>query len=69
MTVVEAVKKSKSYVNELFGPEGISDLGLEEVEYDDSSNSWLVTLGFNRPWVDQLEKKISEMSMPLLPSG
>ena len=48
--VSEAVEAAKKCVNELFGTEGVSDIGLEELEYDESSREWLVTIGFSRPW-------------------
>jgi hypothetical protein len=28
----------------------MTDLGLEEVQFDEQSGNWLVTLGFSRPW-------------------
>jgi hypothetical protein len=50
MDVREAVALAKKYVAEVFAEESISDLGLEEVEFDDSSATWLVTIGFWRQW-------------------
>lgn len=50
ISVKEAVKLAFDYVQELFQGEQLTDLGLEEVEYDDASPSWLVTVGFSRPW-------------------
>ena len=50
MNVKEAVKLAVGYVQELFVSEQLTDLGLEEVEYDDAANAWLVTVGFSRPW-------------------
>ena len=49
MDVKEAVQAAKNYVIELFGEEGISDVGLEEVDFDQSDN-WVVTIGFSRSW-------------------
>jgi len=49
MDVKEAVKTAKSYVGDLFSDETPVDLGLEEVEYDDSANVWNITVGFSRP--------------------
>ena len=49
MDVKEAVQVAKNYVIELFGEEGISEVGLEEVDLD-QSNNWIVTIGFSRPW-------------------
>jgi hypothetical protein len=50
MDVKQAVAKAKDYVQELFGDEQISNVGLEEVEFDDSAKTWKITIGFNRPW-------------------
>ena len=50
MDVKEAVKRAKTYVAELFSEEGLTNLGLEEIEYDDQAGTWDVTLGFSRPW-------------------
>jgi len=50
MDVKEAVNMAKEYVKDLFASEGIFDIGLEEVEYDESVKCWNVTIGFSRPW-------------------
>ncbi|MFH1118072.1 MAG: hypothetical protein V1792_29475 [Pseudomonadota bacterium] len=50
MEVKEAVTRAKQYVADLFASEDISNVGLEEVEFDDGSNMWTVTIGFSRPW-------------------
>ncbi|MYD64700.1 MAG: hypothetical protein F4X26_01680 [Chloroflexi bacterium] len=50
MDVKEAVAVAKDYVGDLYAGEEIADLGLEEVEFDDVSNEWSVTIGFLRPW-------------------
>ena len=50
MDVKEAVKAAKVYVSNLFSEEGVENLGLEEVEYDDLGGDWVVTVGFSRPW-------------------
>lgn len=54
MDVKEAVRLAKAHVTDLFGPEGITNLGLEEVEYDDTREQWRITLGFSRPWNQRL---------------
>jgi hypothetical protein len=48
MNVREAVALAKKYAGEVFADEAISELGLEEVEFDESSQTWLVTIGFSR---------------------
>lgn len=50
MDVREAVAAAKKYVQEIFSEENISNLGLEEVEFDEPARIWSVTLGFSRPW-------------------
>jgi hypothetical protein len=50
MDVKEAVALAKKYVGEVFAGEPISDVGLEEVEFDDVAGIWAVTIGFSRPW-------------------
>lgn len=50
MDVKMAVAMAKKEVSDLFEEEGIRNLGLEEVEFDDKSGAWRVTLGFSRPW-------------------
>lgn len=49
MDVKKVVRVAKDYVDELFGDEMIVDVGLEEVDLDESDN-WVVTIGFSRPW-------------------
>ncbi len=50
MEVKEAVGLAKQYVRELFADERITNLGLEEVAFEDKSKSWSITIGFSRPW-------------------
>lgn len=50
MDVKEAVQRAKRHIDELFADEGIENLGLEEVVFDDVRNVWKVTIGFSRPW-------------------
>lgn len=50
MDVKQAVSTAKAYVGDLFADEGVLNLGLEEVQRDDTQGEWLVTLGFSRPW-------------------
>ncbi len=50
MDVREAAQVAKEYLIDLFDGEGISHVGLEEVEFDDTSNEWKITIGFSRPW-------------------
>lgn len=48
--VKQAVDLAKRYVADLFAQEGVTNLGLEEVVYDETHDRWRITLGFSRPW-------------------
>ncbi len=50
MDVKEASRRAKEYVADLFDNEGLSNLGLEEIEFDELSSHWKITIGFSRPW-------------------
>lgn len=50
LSVKEVVNKAISHANELFGHEGITNLGLEEIDYDSENRVWIITVGFSRPW-------------------
>jgi hypothetical protein len=50
MEVREAVKSAKDWVLDVMKEEQPVNLGLEEVEFDDKSRVWKITLGFSRPW-------------------
>ena len=50
MDVKEAAKLAKEYVADLFAEEGIGNVGLEEIELGADCGSWVVTVGFSRPW-------------------
>jgi hypothetical protein len=46
MEVKEAVALAKQYVYDVFSGETISNIGLEELEFDDDKDIWSITLGF-----------------------
>ncbi len=48
--VKAAVAIAREYVHDLFNGEEITNVGLEEVEYDEVSRNWDITIGFSRPW-------------------
>ena len=50
MKVKEVVKSAIEHVNDLFNEENISNVGLEEVEFNSEIGEWKVTVGFSRPW-------------------
>lgn len=48
MELKEAVARAKAYVADLFADEPIMNIALEEVERDDVSGAWRITIGFGR---------------------
>ena len=50
MDVKEAVQEAKKHIAEIFADESIVDVGLEEVDFDESDEVWLITIGFTRIW-------------------
>jgi hypothetical protein len=60
----EAVSLAKRFVRELFAEENITEIGLEELDYDPDPQTWMVTVGFRRPWARHPETMNS-----LFPSG
>ncbi len=50
MDVKEAAQAAREYLADLFEEEDISEVGLEEVTFNDSRGEWLITIGFARPW-------------------
>lgn len=64
MEVNEAVKAAKEYIRHVFEAETLSNVGLEEVEFDDTRDQWVVTIGFSRLWDQPPEfmKKINAES-------
>jgi len=50
LSVKEVVSRAISHIGELFARDSISNVGLEEVDYDSENRIWVVTVGFSRPW-------------------
>jgi hypothetical protein len=50
MNVKEAVGTAKRFIQDIFADKDITDIGLEEVEFDEQGGEWRVTIGFSRPW-------------------
>lgn len=50
MEIKTVVRRAKDHIGELFTEEGARNIGLEEVEFDETSNTWRVTVGFSRSW-------------------
>ncbi len=50
MDVKQAIATAKQYVGEVYSDEGVTNLGLEETEFDPGRAEWHITLAFSRPW-------------------
>jgi len=50
MNVKDAVKKAIGYFTDIFESENATNVGLEEVIFDEQKSIWEVTVGFSRPW-------------------
>ena len=48
MEVQAAIQKAKEHVAEMYQEEPISQVGLEEVEFEHAKNVWLIAIGFVR---------------------
>jgi inactivated superfamily I helicase len=51
--VATAVRAASGFLHSVFQEEDARDLRLEEVEFADDTNQWLVTLSFLRPVADE----------------
>ena len=49
MDVKEAAHTARKYVADVFAEDEISYIALEEVEFNDASDVWAITLSFLRP--------------------
>jgi hypothetical protein len=50
MEVKDAIGAARKHLLEVFQDEGVVNLGLEEVAFDDIAGVWEVTFGFTRAW-------------------
>lgn len=50
MDVKAAIAIAKDYLKEVYAEEQLSNIGLEETEYNKANQQWSITLGFSRPW-------------------
>jgi len=48
MDVKEAVRRATEHIRVLYDEEGIRNVGLEEIDFED--DCWEVTIGFYRGW-------------------
>ena len=57
INVKQAVNSAYKFINNLYDPDELIDLALEEIRLSDDEEYWLVTLGFTRIYSHALEKK------------
>jgi uncharacterized protein YdeI (YjbR/CyaY-like superfamily) len=50
MDTNEAISAAKKYITEVYADEGVTNLGLEEIEHVLAAGNWVITLAFSRPW-------------------
>jgi len=50
MDVKEVVALAKEYIVDIYASEQVTNVGLEEVDFDPVKSVWFVTIGFSRPW-------------------
>lgn len=60
MDVKEAVRTALQHLAVTFDDEGVVHLALEEVDFDDYSDEWLITFGFERPWDPPRSNSLTE---------
>ncbi|MBS9780037.1 MAG: hypothetical protein KGV51_05355 [Moraxellaceae bacterium] len=58
--VKKAVKIARDFTTEIYEDEEVANISLEEVNFDDTTQQWAVTIGF-----DTNRKKISRPNKPL----
>ena len=54
MEAKQAIGQAKQLLGDLYAEEEVADIRLEEVEFDEPSDSWLITLGIMRPSIRKL---------------
>ncbi|WP_295400543.1 hypothetical protein [uncultured Thiocystis sp.] len=59
--IKEAVKSAREQALQLFEEETLNHLALEEVEFDEATQHWLVTLGYDSP--HKLKRKTTGPSL------
>ena len=53
-----AVAAAIAYIKELYEGISLRDLLLEEIEYSDASDKWLVTIGFSPPEIKDVPTSV-----------
>jgi hypothetical protein len=58
LQVKDAVTAAIDYVKELYEGVSLRDLLLEEIEYSNASDKWLVTIGFSLPETKEVSSPV-----------
>ena len=58
LPVKDAVTAAIAYVKELYEGVSLRDLLLEEIEYNNASDKWLVTIGFSLPETKEVSSPV-----------
>jgi hypothetical protein len=66
INVNDAVRIAVEYVRELYAPEELVDLRLEEVELSESGKYWFVTLGFSRLDLKKQQRQVESPAVGVL---
>jgi len=56
--VKEAVAAAIAYIKELYEGVSLRDILLEEIEYSNASDKWLVTIGFSLPETKEVSSSV-----------
>jgi hypothetical protein len=62
MEAKEAASIAKQHIAELWKDEGANHIGLEEIEFDGTTGTWRITVGFSRPWHDLNEPPFASLA-------
>ncbi len=64
MDVKDATRAAKEYWEHVYSDEETKDVGLEEVQFDESHNTWKITFGFSWPWDLRNDRVLPGKSLP-----
>ena len=53
MDAKAAIVTAKQHFSDMYSGENVTNVGLEEVRFDEQNSDWLITLGFSWTW-DQM---------------
>lgn len=63
MDVKDVIATAKAYVRDIYDEtERVSDLSLEEVAFDPTSQQWLITVEFSRPANSSIRTRMRELA-------